>query len=168
MARTSLYDVQAVGDPAQVWNFDLFLPAIPGSADTRALTWKCMTTALPGFLLDSVAAALHGVELRFAGRANYSHTFNSSFLETSDWSGRSQILAWKESARSWKNNSGSTSAAYKVPAQIVLYDDLPSVQRTINIYGLWPSEVADIELNGGESAIVQMNVTWQYDWVDDA
>jgi hypothetical protein len=167
MARTSLYDVSAVADPAQSWNFDLFLPAIPGSSDTRALTWKCMTTALPGFSLDRVNVPLHGVELVYAGRKTFSHSFSSTFMEAADWSTRSQFYAWSENTRSWINNSGSFASTYKVSAQMVVYNDLPQVARTIQIVGLWPAEVADVELDGGASNLVTLSITWSFDYVYD-
>jgi hypothetical protein len=167
MGRSSLYDAQAVADPAQTWNFDLFLPAIPGSSDTRALTWKCMTTALPGFGLDKVEVPLHGVKLQYAGQATYTHQFNSTFLEAADWSTRSQFYVWRESARSWINNSGSFKSSYGVNGQIVVYNDLPQVVRTINVFGMWPETIADVELDGGNSAAVTLAITWSFDYVQD-
>jgi hypothetical protein len=166
MTRTSLADVSAVADPAQSWNFDLFLPAIPGSSDTRALTWKCMTTALPGFSLDRVNVPLHGIELVYAGRKTFTHTFNSTFMEASDWSTRSQFYTWSENTRSWINNTGSFASSYKVNGQIVVYNDLPAVSRTIDVYGMWPAEVADVELDGGASNLVTLSITWAFDYVD--
>jgi len=167
MARSSLFDVQSVGDPAQSWNFDLFLPTIPGSSDTRDLTFKCMTMDLPGFGLDNVEVPLHGVVLNFAGRAIYTHQTNVQFLETSDWSTRSKIRKWRESIRSWKNNTGSVSSVYKVNAQMVVYNDIPQVMRTINVYGLWPETYGEVNMDGGASNTVQPQVTFRYDWTDD-
>lgn len=168
MARSSLYDAQAVADPAQSWNFDLFLPSIPGSSDTRALTWKCMSTGLPGFSFDKVPVPLHGTELIYAGRKIFSHTFQSVFMEASDWSTRSQFYAWSESTRSWINNSGTFASSYKVNAQIVVYNDLPQVSRTINVMGMWPETVADVALDGAQSNLISLDITWSYDYVQDA
>lgn len=168
MARSSLYDAQAVADPAQSWNFDLFLPAIPGSSDTRALTWKCMSTGLPGFSIEKVAVPLHGVELQYAGRKTFSHSFQSVFMEASDWSTRSQFYSWSEATRSWINNSGTFASAYKVNAQIVVYNDLPQVSRTINVWGMWPEQVADVALDGANSTLVTLDITWSFDYVTDA
>lgn len=167
MARSSLFDAQAVADPAQSWNFDLFLPAIPGSSDTRALTWKCMSTGLPGFSFDKVTVPLHGTELVYAGRKIYSHSFQSVFMEAADWSTRSQFYVWSESIRSWINNSGSFASAYKVNAQLVVYNDLPQVTRTVNVMGMWPEQVADVPLDGSNSNLVSLDITWSFDYVQD-
>lgn len=167
MTRTSLADVQSVADPAQTWNFDLFLPSIPGSSNTRNLTFKCMTTGLPGFSLDKVPVPLHGVEIQYAGRKVYSHQFNSQFMEASDWSTRDQFYNWSESARSWINNSGTMAAQYKVNGQIAVYNDLPQVSRTIKVLGMWPEVVGDVELDGSQSGLVTLQITWSFDLVID-
>lgn len=167
MGRSSLQNVMSLQDPAQSWNFDLFLPSIPGSSDTRDLTFKCMTTDLPGAGLEPVEVALHGVTLKFAGRAIYTHTLNAVFLEMSDWGTRQKFVNWRESIRSWQQNTGSIAAAYKTSAQIVVYNDVPQVMRTVNITGLWPETIGDVPLNGGESATVSLTITFQYDfWTD--
>lgn len=167
MARSSLYDVLSVADPAQSWNFDLFLPTIPGSSDTRDLTFKCMTTDLPGMGLDNVEVALHGITLNYAGRATYTHSMNVVFLETADWGTREKFRRWRESIRSWTNNSGTFASAYKVTAQMVVYNDLPQVVRTVNVFGLWPETIGEVNLDGGQSGIVQQTITFRYDYTAD-
>ena len=167
MARSSLYDALSVQDPAQTWNFDLFLPNIPGSSDTRDLTFKCMTADLPGMGLDPVEVPLHGVTLQYAGRAIYTHTMNVTFLETADWGTREKFRRWREVIRSWTNNSGSFASTYKVTGQMVLYNDLPQVVRTINLYGLWPETINEVQMDGGQSGIVQQTIQFRYDYVQD-
>lgn len=167
MGRSSLQDVQSIQDPAVSWNFDLFLPSIPGSSDTRDLTFKCMTTDLPGSSIEKVEVALHGVTLQFAGRKIYTHTMNVQFMESADYMTREKFRRWQESMRSWINNTGTLAAAYKVNAQIVLYNDLPAVVRTTNIIGMWPETIAEVALNGGASELVTLQMTMCYDYWND-
>lgn len=167
MARTSLQDVRSVGDPLLSFNWDLILPRIPGIADTRNFTFKCQTAVIPGMMLEQVPVALHGVELRFAGRKNYSHSLPVTILETADADTRAMFVAWNEFARSWTLNTGAPKDLYSVPAQLVLYDDTPKVVRTITIFGLWPETVDDAQLDGQASAVVTYNVTFSYDHTTD-
>jgi hypothetical protein len=160
--RTSLNDVLSLQDPALSYNFDLFLPNIPGSSDTRDLTFKCMTTDLPGVALDAVDVALHGVNIPFAGRKTFTHTLNATFLETADWMTREKFRRWNEFIRSWDNNSGALSSAYKVDSQIVLYNDVPEVVRTTNLIGLYPETVAEVQLDGGASNLISLQITFKY------
>ncbi len=126
-----------------------------------------MTTALPGMNLDNVEVALHGVTLNFAGRATYPGTFNATFLEMRDWGTREMFRRWRETIRSWTQNSGTFASAYKVTADLVVYNDIPQPVRTIRVYGVWPEQIADIQLDGGASNVVTTEITFRYDWTDD-
>ncbi len=167
MARTSLQDVLSLADPAFQYNFDFFLPNIPGSSDTRDLTFKCMTTDLPGAAVEVTDAALHGVNIPFAGRKIYTHTLNATFLETADWSTREKFRRWNEFTRSWRNNSGAVAAAYKVNAAMAVYNDIPQVVRTTNLNGLFLESFNEVALDGGASGLVTLACTFRYtDWED--
>lgn len=167
MARSSINDVLSLADPAQSWNFDFFIPTIPGSSDTRDLTFKCMTTEMPGTAFDPLDVALHGVTVPYPGRKIYTHQMQVTFLETADWGTREKFRRWMESIRSWRNNSGSLAAAYKVSGQMVVYNDIPQVVRTVNLTGMYPETMGEVALDGGASNIVQLQMTFKYtDWVD--
>lgn len=167
MARTSLADVRSLGDPLLSFNWDLILPRIPGYNDNREFTFKCQTAVIPGVLLEQVPVALHGVELRFIGRKNYSHSFPVTILETHDASTRAMFVAWSELARSWVLNTGTPKDVYAVPGQLVLYDDTPKIVRSITIFGMWPENIDDAALDGQSSGIVTYNITFSYDHVTD-
>jgi len=168
MARTSLANVSSIADPAVSWEFDLFLPTVPGSTNTSQLTYRCQTTALPGVAIEPVEVSLHGVTLKYAGRAIYTHTFESVFMEGSDYATRNAFYNWKESIQSWITNTGTLAAQYKVNGQIVVYNSLPQVVRTINIYGMWPETVGDYALDGTASNLLALTITWQYDYIEDS
>lgn len=167
MGRSSLQDVLSLQDPAVSWNFDLLLPSIPGSSDTRDLTFKCMTTDLPGSAIDPVEVALHGVTLQYAGRKTYTHDLNATFLESADYMTREKFRRWQESMRSWRNNSGSLAAAYKVQAQIVVYNDIPAVVKTCQVTGLWPATINEVPLDGSASNLVTLQIGFKFDLWDD-
>lgn len=168
MGRTSISDIRGVGDPLQQWNWDLFIPNMPGTSNSRPFTFKCQTTSIPGFQIEPVLVGLHGVELSYAGRALYTKTFDCTLLESRDGNTRDMFTKWKELARSWKLNTGTSKDIYATNGELVLYDDTPSVIRTIKIYGMWPSNLADSQLDGQASQAVTHSVTFTYDWVDDS
>jgi hypothetical protein len=169
MARTGLQDVSGIPDPALTWNFDLFLPAIPGSSNTSQLTYRCMSTGLPGSEMDRVDVQLHGIHLVRRGRRNWSHSFTSTFLEAVDWNTRNQFFNWMESAQSWVNNTGSPSSVYLVNGQIVVYTDAPAVAKTVQVMNMWPQQINDVELDGAQGGShVSLQITWSYDYTIDA
>lgn len=88
-------------------------------------------------------------------------------MEGSDYLMRTTFMNWRESARSWKNNSGTLASQYKVNGQIVVYNSIPNVVKTVNVYGMWPETVADYPLDGTASNLLTLAITWQFDWVDN-
>lgn len=167
MPRTSLQQVQSLQDPLQVSNWDVIIPNMPGTADSREFTFKAQSTSIPGFMLESVPVALHGVELRFAGRANYSHSWQCTLLETRDVGTRGMLLGWKKIARDWESNSGNYKSVYGTTVQLVLYDDIPQVVQTIELIGAWPESVDDIGVDNSQSGAVMTSVTFSYDFTRD-
>ena len=126
-----------------------------------------MTTDLPGSTIEAVDVALHGVNIPYAGRKTYTHTLSATFLETADYSTREKFRRWHESMRSWSTNTGSLYASYAVSCQIAVYNDLPAVVKTINIYGLWPEVIAEVPLNGGASELITLAITFRYSHWED-
>lgn len=125
-----------------------------------------MTTDVPGTQLEEVMAPLHGVQIPYAGRRMFTHSMNVTFMETSDWSTSEKFRRWMEIARSWRQNSGSMSSGYWVTSQLVMYNDIPEVVRTIQVNNLWPANVQEMQLDGGSSQLVQLSVEFRYtDWV---
>ena len=167
MGRTALQDLRSVGDPLQQYNWDVIIPNIPGSGDGRLLTFKAMSTSIPGFMLEEVPVRIRGYELRFAGTPNWSHSWQVTFLETRDISTRNLLLNWKRLARDWETNSGSYKAVYATTMQLVLYDDIPQVAQTIYMNGAFPQTVDDSAIDGATSGAVTTGCTFSYDYTSE-
>jgi len=165
MARSSIQDTLSLGDPAQLWNFDLFLPIIPGASDTRHLTYRCQSMDLPGTALEPLEVSLHGHTIQYAGRRIFTHTMNVVFLETFNWATRQLFTNWIEIARSWRNNSGSYLSTYAVSGLTVVYDDIPQPMQTTQINYMWPESIAEVQLDGSQSGAVNQSISFRYtDW----
>jgi hypothetical protein len=167
MARTSLQDVAGLPDPLLSYNFDLIFPSIPGGGNSRGMTVKCMSTALPGMQIEQQTAALHGVEVNYAGRQIWQKTFQATFIETRDADTRKQIRRWIEFARNNRGNSGHYKADYSVDAIMLLYDDIPNVIQETKIVGCFPTQLDDVNMEGSQGTIVQVSVTFSYDWTEE-
>lgn len=168
MARTSMSDVLQLADAAQGWNFDLFIPGIPGSSsNAKQLTIKCKASEIPGFSLDPVDISLHGVKKQEAGRAIYQHTFNCTFMETIDYQTYLDFRNWRRYTRDWKGNTGTNSSQYKVNLELDLYDNAGNIGQTIIIAGAWPQDVTNVQLDGSQSSVVDFQVTFSFDYLSD-
>jgi hypothetical protein len=169
MARTSMADVLSLPDSAQSWNWDLFIPTIPGSSiDPKLLTFKCKSTEIPGFAIEPVDISLHGVKKQEAGRATYTNTWSSTFIETIDYSTYLAFRGWRKYMRDWKNNTGTNSSAYKKNLELDLFDNAGNIGQTSILCGAWPQEIQAVQLDGSQSAVVEMSVTWSFDYVSDS
>ena len=166
MSRTHLKEVLSVQDPLQTWNWDIILASIPGLADPRGITYKCVSTQIPNSAVEQVPLEAHGVKLNFAGKRVWSQQWEATFFESRDSSTRDAFVNWHEMARSWQNNSGSYKSEYAVTGSLQLYDDRPLVVRTFELYGLFPLEVTPGTLDQA-SQIIQYSVNFSYDWVSE-
>jgi hypothetical protein len=167
MGRTSLQDVRSLPDALQQWNWDLIIPAMPGTANSRAFTIKAMTTSIPGAQLEPTTIDLHGVTIKQAGRVKYTNTLPVTLLETRDMSTRLMIRNWQKMARDLATNSGSYKSVYATTIEMVLYDDVPQVVQRLRLVGAWPESLDDTSVDSGQAGAVQFNVTFSYDYVDE-
>jgi hypothetical protein len=168
MTRTSHANVQSLPDAAQTWNFDLRLPSIPGSSvSPESLTFKCKSTSLPSSAIEPIKIELHGVAKQEAGRATYEHTYAAVFLETIDYETLLAFRQWRDRMRSWKRNSGANSTAYKVRAELDLYDNAGTLIRTVVLVGSWPTAINEVQYDGAQSAAVELTVVFSFDYLDD-
>lgn len=166
MARTSYANVLALPDAAQSWNFDLLFPTIPGSSvEGTNLTYKCQTATLPSSSIEAVGIELHGGKKQEAGRAIYTHTFSATFMETVDYKTYAAFRQWRDYMRSWKNNSGTNSQAYKVNLELDLYDNAGQVVDTMILVGSFPTEIGDVAFSGSESAVISLQLTFSFDYI---
>jgi len=169
MTRTSFRDVAGLPDPLLTYNFDLFFDSIPGGAglDSRGITIRCMTTALPGMQIDQVTVPLHGVEVNYAGRQIYTKQFTATLHETRDSGVRAAMRGWMEFARNNRNNSGNYKTNYARTAEMAVYDDIPNEIKRVKIFGCFPLSFDDLQMDGSTSTSAQYNVTFSFDYTEE-
>lgn len=164
MPRPSFDDAQSLPDPYMTYNFNMNLPKIPGSgADLRAMQYKVQTTMIPGMKIDQVKVPFHGTEINYGGRQVYDGSIEVTILEVRDISTRDAFRKWMEFYRNNNNNSGNYAANVKVNGLLELYDDIPNIVRTIQINGMFPTSVGDMQLDGSQSQAGSLQVTFSYD-----
>jgi hypothetical protein len=110
---------------------------------------------------------LHGVQINFAGRSNFSHTLQITLLETRDNTSRDMLRRWQRIARDWSTNTGSYKETYSTTVEMVLYDDIPTEVKRIKLIGCFPESVDDAQVDGSASASVQISCTLSYDYVEE-
>lgn len=167
MPRTTLQNMMSVLDPLKTFAWDLVLPRIPGTADTRPITFKCISTSIPGQGLEKVTWEGHGNRLHFTGRRIYDETWEATIIETRDAGTRESVIKWFEVSRSNKNTSGSYKSEYAVTGLLILYDDKNIPVRNIELVGVWVETMPSTQLDNS-SGIIQYNVTFSIDMIDES
>ena len=167
MGRTSLQDVRALPDALQQYNWDIIVPSMPGTPNSRAFTIKAITTSIPGAQIEPTQIQLHGVTVKEAGIAKWTNTLPITMLETRDNSTRDMIRRWQRMARDPLTNTGSYKSIYQTTIEMLLYDDVPQVTKRLRLVGCFPENLDDASVDSGQSGAVQFNVTMSFDYVEE-
>lgn len=160
--RPGLAEVQSLADPQLSYNWNILIPFIPGAADTRKLSYKAISTSLPGSEIEQVTLEHRVVKLQFAGRRIYSGQWSVTMFETRDLSTRDDLIRWMDLCRSYHGNTGSFKQTYAVTAELQLFDDTPKVNREIRLLGLFPLKIEDATLDSS-SSILQYSINFSFD-----
>ena len=169
MARTSLQDMSGLPDPFLSHNWDIIIPNIPGGGNSGVLTIKAANAVIPGITLDVIPVTLHGITLNYAGMERYGQQLPVSYLETRDLGTRTQMRNWMEFARNTRQNSGVEKSAYATTANLVLYDDVPIIVRTVTAYNIWPAAMDEVQLEGtGASQAIFVRIGFVFDYHTEA
>jgi hypothetical protein len=79
---------------------------------------------------------------------------------------RQQIIEWQKLAQSFNRDiSGDSPTNYKKEATIRQLDRSGAVTREYTIYGIWPSNIAELALDWDNNGQVEIfDVTFTLDW----
>lgn len=167
MAKPGLADLRSLPDPLQAQNFALFVNVPSPQGEARRLTLQCQSAPLTGINNETVPVALHGVEVIYQGRPMWEKTFSTTFIETRDTIIRDTIRGWIEFARNARNNTGTYKSEYESVGDVVLYDDQYRAVKTVRHYGFYPTQLNEVSLDGSNSSVVSVTVTWSFDFTSE-
>lgn len=166
MAFNALQDGRALADPLLTYKWDVTVPVMPGTPNSRTFQTKGLSTSIPGSMIEQVAVNLGGYELRYAGRENNSHSFQITLHETRDMGTRDMLRRWQKIARDNSNNTGNYKSVYSTTVELALYDDTNTVIKRISLIGCWPETIDDAALDRASGA-VQISCTLSYDFFEE-
>jgi len=148
MSRTSFSEFRNLPDPFLTYNWDFVIPNVPNGGSSTDLRIRCAEVMLPGMEINWVGIELHGYKSFSAGAQTWTNRMQVVFLETRDLKVRNQIENWIKYARDTRQNTGTSKAAYSTTAQLILYNDVPAVARTVYMDAWWPMNLQDAQLSG--------------------
>lgn len=165
MAHITLDEINEQTDPMDSEHFRLLFGNIPGSGDSRPMTILCQTAAIPGVTIEPVEIGLHGHTLRFRGKQTFSGTFSVGFVEVSSYEIMSRLRKWKEFCVGTNSaTSEGFKPAYSVTAELEVMDVTGAVADRVKIFGVWPTEVPEVQLDGQSSQAMLVQPTFAFDY----
>ena len=164
--RPSMSQHRSVGDPLLSCDWYLLIPNIPGASDTRRMSYKVVSTALPGSQIEQVTMEIGAKKFNFAGRRVYSGSWTATLVETADASTRGDLLRWMDMARPYVSGAGTFRNVYGQTAELRVYDAMNNVAVSSVIHALFPITIDDTPLEQS-SSIIQYSVTFSFDYADE-
>lgn len=164
--RPSLRDYQSVGDHLITADWYMLIPYIPGASDPRSMSYKINSTMLPGTQIEQVQSEVGARRFNFAGRRLFTGTWNATLIETANGSSRADLINWMNLARPYVTGAGSYKSQYAVTAEVRVYDAANRVAVMSTIYGLWPMQIDDANLDQA-SSVLQYNIQFSFDRADE-
>ena len=152
-AKSSLFQVQITNPANSI--ADIKVPFM-----VRAAT-------LPASTLGTIEVPYFGRKIKLAGDRTF-EAWTVQVINDEDFLIRNAMETWMSSINSHQGNITSFDSAsplqYKAQAQITQYSKTGVPLRVYNFNGLFPTDVAAIDMNWETEGIQEFGVTFQYDW----
>ena len=152
-AKSSLFQVQ-ITNPAN------------GVADIK-VPFMVRAATLPASTLGTIEVPYFGRKIKLAGDRTF-EAWTVQVINDEDFLIRNAMETWMSSINSHQGNITSFDSAsplqYKAQAQITQYSKTGVPLRVYNFNGLFPTDVAAIDMNWETEGIQEFSVTFQYDW----
>lgn len=165
MTHITLDDINEQSDAMDSEHFNLLFGSIPGFGESRPLSIACQTAAIPGVSIEPIEVGLHGHTVRFRGKQTFSGTFSVGFVENSAYEIQRRLRAWKEYV---VGTNTATSQGYKnrygLTAELQVFDTTGAVADRLHIFGVFPTEVPEVQLDGQSSQVMLISPTFNFDY----
>lgn len=160
--------IAQAGTPASSSQFRVqLLNPVNGTADLRA-PFVIKAAQVPSSQIGTVEVPYMGRKIKMAGDRTF-EPWTVTVINTEDNSLRNALEEWHSAINGVESNTRNFTDAnpqqYKSQAQISLLSRTGKVLRVYNFVGLWPQNIASIDVDWGNSdATQEFSVTFEYDY----
>lgn len=160
MELTDITKAFANGDFARPNLFEVEIPFVG-----RDFRFKCKAAAMPSGVVEAVQIGYQNKKLKLAGDRTYDDWTISVYNDQSHDT-RQQFIEWQKLAQSFNRDiAGESPTNYKKEATIRQLDRSGNVTREYTMYGIWPSNIAELALDWDNNGQVEIfDVTFTIDW----
>jgi len=161
-----------VGDGARpnLFSVTLTFPTVVngGAQAGQKVTFMAKAAQLPGSTVGTVPMFYFGRELKFPGNRSFPD-WTLTIINDEDFTIRNALESWLNTINSHagnvRNADSLNNGGYSVDATVTQYGKSGSVLKTYKFVGLFPQDVAPIDLDwGSNDSIEEYAVTFAYQW----
>lgn len=126
------------------------------------------STQIPASTIGIVEVPYFGRKIKLAGDRTYME-WTTTILNDEDFVVREELEKWSNQINRFQANvrgyGNANPQMYKADATVTQYGKAGNALRIYKFIGLWPSEIATIELDWNTTDTIETySVTWQYDY----
>lgn len=166
VSRVSLGQVNALPDLLPSDGFLFILGNIPGGDNDKNMCIKATNATLPGIHTENFEVRLFGHTITHRGQKNTNHILNVGYLEDSTFDSVSNLYNWMNFvADTTTGNSTADKSLYASDsASLFVYDQMGNISASYRFLGLYPKDIADVELTGESTQLLRITVQFSYDY----
>ena len=170
MANINDFKAKLAGGGARANQFKVVMP-FPGYAqvggEIEEMAFLCKGTQLPGMTIPVLEVPFRGRKIKIAGDRTYAD-WTVTVLNDTNFKLRNAFERWSYGINNATDNEGLTNPAdYQVDAFVDHLDRNGATIKSYTFRGLFPTEIAAIELTYDEAAAVEeFTVTMAYQYFE--
>ena len=167
MAMIDDFKANLIGGGARANQYRVTITPPPGIAiglDVRRTSFLVRASSLPPSTLGEISVPFRGREIYIAGDRTTAETWNTTFLNDTDFMIRNAMERWINGINDAADATGVVSpAAYQTDMQVEHLDRDNTILKTYIFRSAWPTTVSTIELTSEAAAAIEtFDVTWRY------
>ncbi len=167
-AATNIAQVRALTTPAKQYLWEFIIPQVPGSggAVPQALSFRARVSAWPGRGVGTAISNFKGHKIKHPTRNNFPQTMPATFEEGMDGVVLQMVRNWFNAWLNERDGSSQGENAVKVDAIIRILNHSDQVVLQGHMYGFFIENMPDVGLDYSADALLQIPVTFGYDYWD--
>jgi len=165
MSHVTLDEVNQQPDAMDSEHFKVLFGDIPGAGDSRPMTINCQTAVIPGFTIEQMEVGLHSHTVRYVGKRTFSGTMSIGFVENSAMDIQRRLRTWAEFAKGTLSGSAQGyKSDYAKTIEVQVMDITGKTVDVLSVYGVFPTDVPEIQLDGQSSQAMLVQASFSYDY----
>ena len=165
---SNIASVRALGTPAKQYLWEFVIPQVPAAAGAvaEALTFRARTSVWPGRGVGKAIRHFKGHEMVHPTKNKFPHSMPVTFEEGMNGVILQTFTNWFNAWLDEKDGSSQGESVVKVDAITRLLNHQNEVVKQGHVFGFFVETMPDIALSYEADGLLQIPVTFGYDYWD--